>query len=57
MKNQVLFSLKDKSKKIKFRLLQFSFGTLRVKFKQCEVSVTMGFRPIFFRYFICIRPC
>ena len=25
-KNQALFSLKDKSKKIKWRLLQFSFG-------------------------------
>ena len=32
MKNQVLFSLKDKSKKkIKCRLLQFLFGVLRVK--------------------------
>ena len=31
MKNQALFSLKDKSKKFKCRLLQFLFGTLRVK--------------------------
>ena len=31
MKNQVLFSLKDRSKKIKCRLLQFLFGALRVK--------------------------
>ena len=31
MKNQVLFSLKDKSKKIKCRLLQVLFGALRVK--------------------------
>ena len=31
MKNQVLFSSKDKSKKIKCRLLQFLFGALRVK--------------------------
>ena len=31
MKNQVLFSFKDKSKKIKCRLLQFLFGALRVK--------------------------
>ena len=30
MKNQALFSPKDKSKK-KIRLLQFSFGALRVK--------------------------
>ena len=31
MKNQALFSLKDKSKKLKCRLLQFLFDTLRVK--------------------------
>ena len=31
MKNQALFSLKDKSKKLKCRLLQLLFGTLRVK--------------------------
>ena len=31
MKNQALFSSKDKSKKIKCRLLQFLFCTLRVK--------------------------
>ena len=31
MKNQALFSLKDKSKKLKCRLLQFLFSTLRVK--------------------------
>ena len=30
MKNQALFSLKDKSKKIKCCLLHFLFGTLRV---------------------------
>ena len=30
MKNQVLFSLKDKSKKLKCRLLKFLFGALRV---------------------------
>ena len=36
MKNQALFSLKDKSKKLKCHLLQFLFGTLRVNnnFKQ-----------------------
>ena len=28
MKNQALFSLKDKSKKLKSRLPQFLFGTL-----------------------------
>ena len=31
MKNQVLFSSKDKSKRFKCRLLQFLFGALRVK--------------------------
>ena len=31
MKNQVLFSSKDKSEKLKCRLLQFLFGALRVK--------------------------
>ena len=30
MKNQALFSSKDKSKELKCRLLQFLFGTLRV---------------------------
>ena len=30
MKNQALFSLKDKSKKLKFLLLQFLFVALRV---------------------------
>ena len=31
MKKQALFSLEDKSKKLKYRLLQFLFGALRVK--------------------------
>ena len=31
MKNQALFSSKDKSKKLKCRLLQFLFGALRLK--------------------------
>ena len=35
MKNQALFSSKDKSKKLKCRLLQFLFGTLRVKYIDC----------------------
>ena len=38
MKNQALFSSKDKSKKIKCRLLQFLFGPLRV-----ETYVTTGY--------------
>ena len=36
MKYQALFSLKDKSKKLKCHLLQFLFGVLRVK---KEISV------------------
>ena len=31
MKNQALFSLKDKIEKLKCRLLQFLLGTLRVE--------------------------
>ena len=30
LKNQALFSLKDNSKQLKWRLLQFLFGVLRV---------------------------
>ena len=33
MKNQALFSSKDKNKKLKCRLLQFLFGALRVHLK------------------------
>ena len=39
MKNQALFSSKDKSKKFKCRLLQFLFGALRVK-KKCFFQAT-----------------
>ena len=35
MKNQALFFSKDKNKKLKCRLLQFLFGTLRVKSIRC----------------------
>ena len=43
MKNQAIFSSIDKIKKLKCRLLQFLFGTLRVKystqsFEQSEQS-------------------
>ena len=34
MKNQALFTSKDKSKKLKCRLLQFLFGASRVKFSR-----------------------
>ena len=39
MKHQALFSLKDKTKKFKCRLLQFLFGALRVKM--------YGYTPVF----------
>ena len=43
MKNQALFSSKDKSKKIKCCLLQFLFGTLRVKVILCQrLARTVG---------------
>ena len=34
MKNQALFSSKDKSKKLKCHLLQFLFGSLRVNMQE-----------------------
>ena len=39
MKNQALFSSKDKSKKLKCHLLQFLFGALRVKRAVYEANV------------------
>ena len=39
MKNQALVSLKDKSEKLKCRLLQFLFGALRVNFKYNQPSL------------------
>ena len=41
MKNQALFSSKDKSKKLKCRLLQFLFGALRVKIfeSRCQLML------------------
>ena len=39
MKNQALFSAKDKSKKLKYHLLQFLFGALRVKIFSEEASL------------------
>ena len=42
MKNQALFSSKDKSKKSKCRLLQFLFGTLRVKSVYIHMKEGLG---------------
>ena len=38
MRNQALFSSKNKNKKLKCRLLQFLFGALRVK-KHVDISL------------------
>ena len=50
MKNQALFSSKDKSEKLKCRLLQFLFGALRVKFPikpQLVAKVPLTLEEIF----------
>ena len=39
MKSQALFSSKDKSEKLKCRLLQFLFGTFRVKQENLKIKV------------------
>ena len=41
MKNQALFSSKDKSKKLKCRLLHFLFGTLRVNLHKVWPCITV----------------
>ena len=56
MKNQALFSSKDKSKELKCCLLQFLFGTLRVNFNfffifnlflyQTHISVSSIWSPV-----------
>ena len=49
MKHQALFSSKDKSNKLKCRLLQFLFGTVRVKATgkriTCTYEVFIFFMP------------
>ena len=47
MKNQALFSSKDKSKKLKCRLLQFLFSALRVKIENKSNTL---FQSIFFLF-------
>ena len=44
MKNRALFSSHDKSKKLKCRLLQFLFGTLRVNglYVQCLLPLFLS---------------
>ena len=43
IKNQALFSPKDKSKKLKCRLLQFLFGALRVKNRNSSICLMVAF--------------
>ena len=45
MKNQALFSSKDKSNILKCHLLQFTFGALRVKSKKETENLTIGILP------------
>ena len=40
MKNQALFSSKDKSKKLKCHLLQFLFGALRINIVSVTIKVS-----------------
>ena len=43
MKNQALFSSKDKSKKLKCRLLQFLYCALRVKDNYCTFLAVLKY--------------
>ena len=42
IKNQALFSSKDKSKKLKCSLLQFLFGALRAKVKSFKIQSNLS---------------
>ena len=46
MKNQALFSSKDKSKKFKCRLLQFLFGALRVIEEIRKIIYKLSLLPV-----------
>ena len=47
MKNQALFSSKDKSKKLKYRLLQFLLGALSIK-HYAATKLSKGHTVLFF---------
>ena len=50
MKNQALFSSKDKSKKLKCHLLQFLIGTLRVNnYSESGRSILLQYLPTSFK--------
>ena len=48
MKNQALFSSKDKRKKLKYCLLQFLFGALRVKKNETLAASCRGSKSIIY---------
>ena len=51
MKNQALFSSKDKSEKLNCRLLLFLFGTIRVKAPEMKVPVVhFNYNVVHFTY-------
>ena len=50
MKNQALFSSKDKSKKLKCRLLQFLFGALGVKAPKTKLGEFMDRLQLWIRW-------
>ena len=54
MKNQALFFSKDKSKKLKCRLLQFLFGALRV-IRKYTFGYLISIRNHTFGYLILVR--
>ena len=47
MKTQALFSSKDKSKKLKCRLLQFLFGALRVNGEMTKIIQALSSNVLF----------
>ena len=58
MTNQALFSLKYKVKKIKCRLLQFSFGALRVKLYTPKINLIISMLGKKFILFVaCTTTC
>ena len=52
MKNQALFSSKDKSKKLKYRLRQFLYGALRINFEKFHYAKARFFLHFFFFFYI-----
>ena len=57
MKSQALFSLKDKSKKLKYHLLLFLFGTLRIKVCGSVWYIIIFFLPLLQRETTFVTSC